>query len=206
MAAGLGICPRRIRGMADKKQDSAISALGQMKIVVGSKNQAKLNAVSEILLEYPHLAHAQIVGAEASSKVSDQPKSLEETVRGAKNRAKAVFKNCDYSIGIESGLMQVPGSKSGYMDVCVCAIYDGEEFHVGLSSAWEFPEVSTTNLMIEEGLDMSQAINKAGMTKNPQIGSAEGAIGILTKGRMNRKDYTKQALRTALIHLEPFDF
>ncbi len=177
-----------------------------MKIIVGSKNQAKINAVSEILHEYPHLADAEVSGAEAPSGVSDQPKSLEETIQGAKNRAKAVFGESDYSIGIESGLMHVPGSKSGYMDVCVCAIYDGTEFHIGLSSAWEFPDVSTTNLMIKDGLDMSQAINKAGMTKNPQIGAAEGAIGILTKGRMDRKEYTKQALRTALIHLEQFDF
>jgi non-canonical (house-cleaning) NTP pyrophosphatase len=62
------------------------------------------------------------------------------------------------------------------------------------------------DLIVKEGLDMSQAINKAGLTKNKDIGSAEGAIGILTKGRMDRKEYTKQALRTALIHLEEFDF
>ncbi len=177
-----------------------------MKIIVGSKNHAKIHAVSEILHEYPHLTEAEVIGAEAASGVSNQPKSLEETVLGAKNRAKEIFNTCDYSIGIESGLMHVPGSKSGYMDVCVCAIYDGTEFHIGFSSAWEFPDVSTTDLMVKEGLDMSQAINRAGMTKNPQIGSAEGAIGILTKGRMDRKEYTKQALRTALIHLEQFDF
>lgn len=177
-----------------------------MKIIVGTKNKAKIEAVSEIMREYPHLKGAEVCGTEAASNVSDQPKSLEETVTGAKNRAKFVFADCDYGIGIESGLMQVPGSKSGYMDVCVCAIFDGKEFHLGLSSAWEFPDVSTTHMMIHDGLDMSQAINKAGMTKNPQIGSAEGAIGILTKGRMDRKEYTKQALRTALIHLEEFDF
>ncbi len=177
-----------------------------MKIIVGTKNQAKVGAVIDILREYPHLAEAEVAPAEAVSGVSDQPKSLEETIRGAKNRAQGVFRECQYSIGIESGLMHVPGSKSGYMDVCVCAIYDGSEFHLGLPSAWEFPDVSTTDLMIKEGLDMSQAINKAGMTKNPQVGSAEGAIGILTKGRMDRKEYTKQALRTALIHLEQFDF
>lgn len=177
-----------------------------MKIIVGTKNRAKIDAVSEILHEYPHLKDAEVFGLEAASRVSDQPKSLEETITGAKNRAKFVFSDCDYGIGIESGLMHVPGSKSGYMDVCVCAIFDGKEFHLGLSSAWEFPDVATTNLMVKDGLDMSQAINKAGMTKNPQIGSAEGAIGILTKGRMDRKEYTKQALRTALIHLEQFNF
>ncbi|MFA6006213.1 MAG: inosine/xanthosine triphosphatase [Candidatus Paceibacterota bacterium] len=173
---------------------------------IGSKNKAKVDAVIEILRDYPHLAGAKVVSAESTSDVSAQPKSLEETVRGATNRAKNCFSECDYSIGIESGLMKVPYTKGGHMDVCVVAIYDGKEFHIGLSSAWEFPDVSVTKMMLEEGLDMSQAINKAGMTKNMQIGSAEGAIGILTKGRMDRKEYTKQALRTALIHLEQFDF
>lgn len=177
-----------------------------MKIKVGTKNKAKLEAVIEIIKDYPHLKDAEIVGVEVSSDVSDQPKSLEEAVNGAINRAKKSFQNCTYSIGLESGLMQVPQTKSGYMDVCVCAIYDGKECHLGLSSAWEFPDPSVNNLIINEGLDMSQAINKVGMTKNPQIGSEEGAIGIMTKGRLTRKEYTKEALRTAFIHLETFDF
>ena len=177
-----------------------------MKINIGSTNKSKINAVSEIIKDYEHLSAARIEGIEANSGVSAQPKSLDETIMGAMNRAKSVFGDCDYSIGLESGLMSVPNTKSGYMDVCVCAIYDGKEFHLGLSSAWEFPDKKVTDLMLKDGLDMSQAINKAGLTKNPLIGSEEGAIGILTKGRMDRKEYTKQSLRTALIHLELFDF
>lgn len=175
-------------------------------IHVGSQNPAKVAAVTEVLLEYPHLSHAKVLGRGTGSGVSNQPKSIEETIKGATNRARNCFDGATYSIGLESGLMKVPETKSGYMDVCVCAIYDGTEFHLGLSSAWEFPNVSIMNLMLKEGLDMSQAINKAGMTKNEAIGDAEGAIGILTKGRLNRKEYTKQALRTALIHLDIFDF
>lgn len=177
-----------------------------IKIIVGSKNKVKVEAVTEIVHDYPHLTNAEVEGMNTESGVSSQPKSLEETIRGAMNRAKSAFLNCDYSIGLESGLMEVPYTKGGYMDLCVCAIYDGKEFHIGTSSAWEFPDKNVTHLMINEGLDMSQAINKVGMTKNPLIGSEEGAIGILTKGRIDRKEYTKQALRTALIHLEQFDF
>jgi inosine/xanthosine triphosphatase len=171
-------------------------------IVVGSTNKAKVEAVQEIIRDYPHLALAQVRGLGTISGVSDQPKSLLETITGAMNRSHSVYDGADYSIGIESGLMEVPHSKSGYMDICVCAIYDGTEFHLGISSAWEFPDPKVTALMIEEGLDMSQAINKAGLTTNLNIGTEEGAIGILTKGRIDRKEYTKQALRTALIHLE----
>lgn len=173
-----------------------------MKINVGTTNIAKLEAVRDILEEYPHLAGGEVSGVEVNSGVGIQPLTLEDTITGALNRAKNAFVNCDYSIGIESGLMKVPQTKSGYMDVCVCAIFDGKENHLGLSSAWEFPDPKIMRFITEEGLDMSQAINRAGMTDNPKIGAAEGAIGILTKGRLTRKKYTQEALRTALIHLD----
>lgn len=172
-----------------------------MKINIASKNPTKVDAVKELILEYPHLKNADVFSVEAPSNVSDQPKSLEETVQGATNRARTVFKDCDYSFGIESGLIAVPGTKSGFMDVCVCAIYDGNEFHLGLSSAWEAPK-AVMHFIKNEGMDMSQAAIKAGFTTNPTVGSAEGLIGIVTKGRLIRKEYTKQAILTALIHLE----
>jgi len=174
-----------------------------MTIKVGSANAAKVAAVREIIAEYPHLAGAAVIGQAADSGVAVQPKTLDETIRGAMNRARAVYQDCDYGIGLESGLFAVPHTKSGYMDVCAAAIYDGQEFHLGLSSAWEFPDKKITGAILQGDTDMSEAVNRAGLTDNKDIGAAEGAIGILTKGRLNRKEYTKQALRTALIHLEP---
>ena len=55
---------------------------------------------------------------------------------------------------------------------------------------------------INKGLDMTEASVKAGLSDNSDLGAKEGLIGIVTKGRLTRKDYTKQAIRTALIHLE----
>lgn len=164
-------------------------------------NPAKIAAVKEIVQSYPMLAMAEIAGFEALSGVSSQPKSLQETIEGAKNRARNAFKDCDLSFGLESGLMAVPHTKTGYMDVTCCAIYDGKDFHIGLSSAFEHPR-EAVRLVFEEGMDINQAFHKIGLTGNVKIGSAEGAIGILTKGRLTRKDYTKQAILTALIHLE----
>lgn len=171
-----------------------------MKIIVGSTNPIKISAVAESLVLYPHLAGAAVLSMEISSGVSDQPKTLEETVRGAMNRAKGAFKDCDYSFGLESGLMAVPNTKSRFMDVCVCAIYDGVEYHLGLSSAWEAPKKVME--YIKNGFDMNEAAFKAGLTNDPKVGSNEGLIGIMTKGRLTRKEYTKEAIRTALIHLE----
>jgi inosine/xanthosine triphosphatase len=172
-----------------------------MKIIIGSENKIKVEAVKEIIQEYPHLKGAEILSKEVGSGVSDQPKSLEETVQGAMNRAKNIFSKCDYSIGLESGLMEVPKTKTGFMDVCVCAIYDGNEYHLGLSSAWETPK-KVAEFMLKEGLNMTEAAVKAGLSKSSSLGSEEGLIGVMTKGRLTRKGYTKEALRTALIHLE----
>lgn len=81
---------------------STRSVMGRdLLIIVGSTNKAKVEAVREILCDYPHLAHAEVRSAHASSDVSDQPKSLEETITGAMNRARGVYGDADYSIGIE---------------------------------------------------------------------------------------------------------
>lgn len=172
-----------------------------MKIIVASTNPQKIKAVSSLIPKYDFLAGASIEGVSADSGVSDQPRSLEETVQGAINRAKSAFKNTDYSFGIESGLMEVPRTKSGIMDVCVCAIFDGKNIHLGLSSAFEPPQ-KVVDLMRTKGMNMSDACLEAGLTTNPQLGASEGLIGILTRGRMNRLAYTAQAVTTALIHLE----
>lgn len=172
-----------------------------MKINVGSKNDVKIVAVKEAVRDYDFLSGAEISGVYACSDVSEQPKSIDETIRGAMIRAKNAFKDCEYSFGIEDGLMQVSNTKTNYMNICACVIYDGQNFHIGLSSAFEYPD-NVTKLVFKEGLDINQAFYKIGLTKNPKVGSAEGAIGILTHGRLLRKEYTKQAITMALIHLD----
>lgn len=172
-----------------------------MKIIVASTNPQKVKAVKDLIPKYSLLANNEVISINAASGVSDQPRTLEETVNGAINRAKSVFEKDSYSFGIESGLMAVPHTKTGIMDVCVCAIYDGNEIHLGLSSAFEPPRM-IVKLMKEKGIDMSQACIEAGLTKDPKIGASEGLIGILTHGRINRLEYTIQAVTTALIHLE----
>lgn len=172
-----------------------------MKVNIGSKNQTKVGAVGEMLKEYPQFGGAEVIPFDVNVKTYDHPISLEKTVQGAIDRAKGAFQNCDLSFGIEGGLIEVPNSKTGYMEVAACAIYDGNQFHLGLSSAYEWPKAVTDGI-VNKGLDGSQALKEAGLTSHEKIGTAEGGISILTDGRLNRKEYNKQAVRMALIHLE----
>jgi len=172
-----------------------------MKINIGSKNKAKIEALEEILRDYPDFSGAETISKEVSSDISDQPKSLDETIKGAMNRAKNAFENCEYSFGMESGLMKVPETKTGYMDFTACAIYDGKNFHLGLSSCFEYPP-KVVKYILENNKNISEAFFDLGLTNNDKVGAENGAIGILTKNRLDRKAYTKEAIRMALIHLE----
>ena len=158
-----------------------------MRINIGSKNKVKVNAVKEAIQDYDFLSKAEVFSIEVSSDVHKQPKSIYETVEGAMNRAKNAFQNCKYSFGIESGLIKVPNTKTGYMDVCVCAIYDGKDYHIGLSSAFEYP-TKVTKLVLSEELDIDEAFYKAGLTRDKRIGRSGGVIGYLTKGRLKKKN------------------
>jgi len=172
-----------------------------MKIGVGSTNQIKVNAVQEMIPLYEFLTGAEVISVHVPSRVSEQPKSINETVRGAKNRAAAAYKGHDFGIGIESGLIEIREARTGMMDCCVCAIYDGNEYALGISSAFECPP-KVMALVHGEGLDLNQAFFKAGLTENPKLGSAEGIIGLLTRRRLTRCEYTKQAIMMAMIQLE----
>ncbi len=173
-----------------------------MKLIVASINPIKIGAVRDLIKDYPFLRNAQVDSLEINTGVAEQPTSLEETINGAVNRARSAFsRDYVYSFGIESGLMKVPCTKTGEMDFCACAVFDGTLYHLGLSCAFEFPSL-ITKLIHEEGINATQACLKAGLTKKENIGYEEGIIGIITNGRITRRDYTKQAVQMALIHLE----
>ncbi len=172
-----------------------------MKIGVGSKNKTKVDAIANVLLAYPMFEGAEVVGVDVKIEQFGHPKSLEETVAGAVARAKQAYENHDYGFGIESGLMSVPQTKSGFMEVAVCAIFDGNKIHLGLSPAFEWPKKVIDGIM-NKNLDGSQAMKEAGLTNQDKIGENEGFVGLFTKGRTTRVEYNKSAVVMALMHLE----
>lgn len=174
-----------------------------MIIAIGSTNQAKVQAVVEVIKDYPLLANAKVVAIATDSEVGDQPLSLQETIQGAKNRARKAFemsKGCSYGLGIESGLMQTFEASGSYLHTCACAIYDGKNYSTGLSTGFEIPP-PILDLVLKRKCNLSQACLESGITTNTKIGSAEGLVGILTQGRVDRKEYSKECVRMALVKI-----
>ncbi len=163
------------------------------RMIVASLNRNKINAVKEVFPSY------RVEGAACPSGVREQPLSLDETIKGAVNRAKGVFRNCEYSVGIEDGISPVRETVSGYMNFCCCAVYDGSRIYLGLGPAFEYPP-EFTRKVVQEGITISEAFTP--VSGKPDIGYEEGIIGWLTGGRINRKDYTKQAIEMARIQID----
>lgn len=163
-------------------------------IYVASLNKNKINAVAQVFDSY------KVTGIQGISGVREQPVSLDETIRGAVSRARSVFgSKCEYSVGIEDGISQVQGTASGYMNFCCCAIFDGTGIYLGLGPAFEYPP-RCTKQVINEGITISEAF--VSLTDNPDIGYEEGIIGWLTRGKINRTDYTRHAVEMAKIQLD----
>lgn len=165
-----------------------------MKIIhVASLNKNKVNAVKEVFPEFI------VRGIVCPSGVREQPIGLREIITGAINRAKRVYDDCMYSVGIEDGISSVPQTASGYMNFCCCAIYDGRRIYIGLGPAFEYPP-ECTRKVIENGITISEAFLP--VSGKPEIGYEMGIIGWLTAGRIDRKDYTKQAVEMARIQID----
>ncbi len=163
-----------------------------MLILVGSKSPAKVKAVKGAFGRY--FKEFDVKAVEVESGVNPQPTSLEETVRGAVNRAKAAWKKeCDYSVGIEAGLFKVAGTKTGYMDTAANAIFDGKEIHLGLTPAFEYPKKVIEKVL--RGKEVSDIFLEEW---GDQAKDALGAIGRLTKERVPRSELQEMGLLMAL--------
>lgn len=151
-----------------------------MKVAVGSKNPAKINAVKAAFKKTDY----EIVSIDAESGVSDQPMSDEETIRGAVNRAIEAAEKGEAGIGIglEGGVQQTP---YGLM-LCnwgALAVKGMEPIIAG-GARIPLPDEVAQQLLAgsELGPVMDDYAKKQNVRKN------EGAIGIFTNGQIDRSE------------------
>lgn len=171
-----------------------------MIVHIGSKNPTKVEAVETLVTGHELFPNATVKGVDANVEEFGHPKTLEETIKGAKDRARVVFDGCDFSFGIESGMFTSEDAKSGYFETTVCAIYDGSNYHLGLAPSFEWPREMVK--LILAGKDGSQAFKELGLTSEEKIGTTQGGLYVLTHGKTTRTKMNELAVMMALIHLE----
>ena len=151
------------------------------RVAVGSANPVKLGAVRAVLTWATPAATVEPVTV--PSGVRDQPFGDDETIRGARNRARAARAalDADLGVGLEGGVVDGPdGMRSCAW--CVVAHRDGRE-GVGGSLAMPLPDAVAT--MIRDGMELGSAMDALVAERGTKHG--RGAVGILTAGRIDRQ-------------------
>ncbi len=165
-----------------------------IKICVGSQNPVKIACVQEAFERaFPEFS-IQCEGLGAPSGVSDQPMTDEETLLGAKNRARYCKEQAkaDYFVGIEGGLENVENTLLAFAWIY---IIKGEQIGKAKTATFDLPP--KIEELIKEGYELGEADDIVFQRENSK--QKDGAVGILTKGIIDRKKYYKEAVILALI-------
>ena len=149
-----------------------------MIVYLGSKNIVKLNATKEVLEQYGF----EVIGIDVDSKVSAQPKSDEETIKGAYNRAMALPEN-SFRIGLEAGVELLNGEL--YLTNFGVLIDQNDQVYKAGGTRIILPK-EIAKLILEDNLELSDAMEQYFNTLN--IKHKEGAIGYFTNNLVVRKD------------------
>lgn len=177
-----------------------------MKILVGSKNPVKIEAVREAFKKY--FNEIETVGFDVDSKVPNQPFE-DETFFGAENRTFELKKineqqnlNADYFIGIEGGISNNFNRWFAYGAVCIMNPEGKKGF--GTSAHFELPEKVIKE--IKSGKELGHVMDEIQNIQNTK--QKKGAIGYFTNDKLTRKDLYIPGIITALIpflHKEHFN-
>ena len=168
-----------------------------VKVLVGSANPVKIGAVRDAFeRHYPGVA---VDGIEVASGVPAQPVN-DETFAGAENRALALVRinaerglGASFCVGLEGGIAQLHDRWFAFGVIGIADVAGRLGF--GVSPLFELPPSITGDLL--SGTELGEVMDRlAGEQNTKQRG---GAIGVLTGGRITRRELYAQGVAMALI-------
>lgn len=166
------------------------------KIVIGSINPVKINAVKKGFAKTFNIKNFDIVSLNVPSNVSNQPMTNEETLQGAINRAvncKKEIPNADYYFGIEGGV----NIFNNQMEVFAWIYVLNNSSKIGLSRTASFFLPDSIKNLILKGIELGEADDIIFNRKNSK--QQNGAVGMLTNNLIDRTKYYEEAVVLALI-------
>jgi inosine/xanthosine triphosphatase len=160
-----------------------------MQIGVGSGNPVKL-AAAERAFEAAGI-EAEVAAVDVDSGVGDQPISDEETIRGARARARRALPGADLGIGLEGGVADRP---DGCYLIMWAAATDGDETTLGCGPRLRLTAGIADRVRGGEELGpvMDDVVGETDVRRN------QGAAGVLTGGIIDREQALLQAVAGAL--------
>jgi inosine/xanthosine triphosphatase len=151
-----------------------------MKVIIGTKNPAKVNAVQTAFDGY----EAEFISMDVASGVQEQPFSDEETIKGAVNRALAALENGggDIGIGLEGGVQEHENGL--FLCNWGALAVKGDNNSPFIAGGARVPLPEEIALRLRAGEELGPVMDD--YTKKENIRKHEGAIGVFSNGRINR--------------------
>jgi len=170
-----------------------------MRIAVGSTNPVKVAAVRDVV-QALYGSGVEVLAVAVDPGVRAQPIGVEEILQGAINRAIRAREatDADMGVGIEAGLVPIQRfTLTGYVDVQWCAVVDCDgRITVGHGPGFEYPP-SVIVRVFREDLEVGRVVEELSGIRD--IGKRVGAIGWLSKGATNRREFTRWSVLMAFI-------
>jgi inosine/xanthosine triphosphatase len=163
-------------------------------VAVGSKNPAKLEGVK---MAFKRFRGARFVAVDTSSVTMAQPIGLEDTVRGATERARSaqLESSSDFGVGVEAGVVLL--SPGHFVNLQVASVVDSSGYtSLGCSSGFPLPPAFVSRLM-KEGLELDRYAHE--ITGAKAIREEDGIVYHLTARGLTRIEMTEQCVSMALV-------
>lgn len=162
-------------------------------VAVGSTNPVKVGAARAVIARVA--SEAQVEGIQVASTVRDQPWGDDETIRGARSRADAARRalGADLGIGIEGGVVE---DERG-LRTCAWAVVVGPSRREGTGGSLAMPLPPVVAELVRGGLELGDAMDRIAGTRN--VKQAEGAVGLLTAGLIDRQRAYEAIITYALV-------
>ena len=170
-----------------------------MLVGIGSRNPVKIKAVKKVFKKvWPKAGFKALA---VVSGVADQPIGQEETIKGAKQRAKKVLEIIlkrkgeeeVFGVGVEGGNMEIEGT---WYTVAWGAIVN-RKGETGLGGGAIMPLPRAVGERIAQGEELGPVMDD--WTSRQEVKKKEGAIGVLTKGIVTRQEAYEQIISFALV-------
>ena len=159
-------------------------------ISVGSLNRVKVEAVRNVMERI--YGEVRITAVDAKSGVPDQPFG-EQTRQGAENRARGALGDHQMSVGIEAGVFEFP---DGLYDIQHCCILSKDgRITYGQGSGFRYPDDVAG--LVRSGYTVGDAFDT--LFGSEGIGKKAGAVGMLSRGLLDRLTLTEQSVTAAMI-------
>ena len=163
-----------------------------MRILVGSTNPVKINAVKVVMSKiYPDF---EVISIEVDTGVENTPLDEETIIKGALNRANNALLSvqADLSIGMEGGIVL---KFQRYFVTGWCAIVDKEgNFQLGCGVYMPIP--SKIVEMVRSGEELGSVIDQVTGIKDTK--RKMGSVGIMTNNLMTRQKAWEAAIIYAM--------